>query len=153
MTEIYLHFLFAHYGLYGNAPVASTVAMEAEVPGAVMAAALSWPAAIAATSAATSFLLTLIWKFVAFPFSIAVISRAFGPSCGACETFWPSNSGEFRTTRPIPVRITSLFRHRASKFKPLKPTAQYCTNRQNSCAGRSVCKHALTSSSHCLDSC
>ena len=21
MTEIYLHFLFAHYGLYGNAPV------------------------------------------------------------------------------------------------------------------------------------
>ena len=25
MTEIYLHFLFAHYGLYGNAPVGGTV--------------------------------------------------------------------------------------------------------------------------------
>ena len=23
MTEIYLHFLFAHYGLYGNAPVSA----------------------------------------------------------------------------------------------------------------------------------
>ena len=25
MTEIYLHFLFAHYGLYGNAPVGAAV--------------------------------------------------------------------------------------------------------------------------------
>ena len=25
MTEIYLHFLFAHYGLYGNAPVRAVV--------------------------------------------------------------------------------------------------------------------------------
>ena len=27
MTEIYLHFLFAHYGLYGNAPVVMVVVM------------------------------------------------------------------------------------------------------------------------------
>ena len=29
MTEIYLYFLFAHYGLYGNAPVVLMVEREA----------------------------------------------------------------------------------------------------------------------------
>ena len=29
MTEIYLHFLFAHYGLYGNAPVVVAAAEDA----------------------------------------------------------------------------------------------------------------------------
>ena len=28
MTEIYLHFIFAHYGLYGNAPVELELELE-----------------------------------------------------------------------------------------------------------------------------
>ena len=34
MTDIYLHFLFAHYGLYGNAPVPQ---VEAAMPASVFA--------------------------------------------------------------------------------------------------------------------
>ena len=31
MTEIYLHFLFAHYGLYGNAPVLPSLYLTIEI--------------------------------------------------------------------------------------------------------------------------
>ena len=37
MTDIYLHFLLAHYGLYGNAPVATTWLLGSVAVGAVLA--------------------------------------------------------------------------------------------------------------------
>ena len=42
MTEIYLHFLFAHYGLYGNAPVRSVVALQVADAGALSILPRDW---------------------------------------------------------------------------------------------------------------
>ena len=48
MTEIYLHFLFYHYGLYANAPVLSTLAAQACCSAAVISSVLSlnWPSSL-----------------------------------------------------------------------------------------------------------
>ena len=77
MTEIYLHFLFTHYGLYGNAPVQRQQA--ATLRPRLAPVIVTWRGAVGGLPAARP-------TAVAAPLSPcpAVHGRSCGASAGAC---------------------------------------------------------------------